>query len=98
MLWPPARTGRPRGRTHSGREAAGMSEAEELIGAGDAAVPARSPAGGDAAGALAGKTVVVTGASRGIGLEVARTMAAGGAWVGMVARGRDALAAAAAEV
>jgi NADP-dependent 3-hydroxy acid dehydrogenase YdfG len=47
---------------------------------------------------LAGKTVVVTGASRGIGLEVARLMAASGAWVGMVARGGDALSAAAAEV
>jgi len=47
---------------------------------------------------LAGKTVVVTGASRGIGLEVARLMAGAGAWVGMVARGGDALAAAAAEV
>jgi NADP-dependent 3-hydroxy acid dehydrogenase YdfG len=46
---------------------------------------------------LAGKTVVVTGASRGIGLEVARLMARAGAWVGMVARGGDALSAAAAE-
>ena len=47
---------------------------------------------------LAGKTVLVTGASRGIGLEVARQMAAAGAWVGMVARSRDALAEAAREV
>jgi len=70
-----------------------MSEGEELIGTGEG--PA-APGGGD--GALAGKTVVVTGASRGIGLEVARMMAAAGAWVGMVARSRDALAAAAAEV
>jgi len=46
---------------------------------------------------LAGKTVVVTGASRGIGLAVARMMAGAGAWVGMVARGGDALSAAAAE-
>jgi len=45
---------------------------------------------------LAGKTVVVTGASRGIGLEVARMMAEAGAWVGMVARASDALTAAAA--
>jgi NADP-dependent 3-hydroxy acid dehydrogenase YdfG len=73
-----------------------MSEGEELIGTGDASVaPLRSGAG-DAG--LAGKTVVVTGASRGIGLEVARMMSAAGAWVGMVARSRDALAAAAAEV
>lgn len=77
-----------------------MSEAEELIGAVDAAPPAAATGGGGAAGAagLAGKTVVITGASRGIGLEVARMMAAAGAWVGMVARSRDALAAAAAEV
>ncbi len=46
---------------------------------------------------LAGKTAVVTGASRGIGLAVARELARAGAWVGMVARTRDALAAAAAE-
>lgn len=46
---------------------------------------------------LAGKTAVVTGASRGIGLEVARLMARAGAWVGMVARGGEALSAAAAE-
>jgi NADP-dependent 3-hydroxy acid dehydrogenase YdfG len=76
-----------------------MSEAEELIGAVEPAPAARPTGGGDgAAGGLAGKTVVVTGASRGIGLEVARQMASAGAWVGMVARGRDALAAAAAEV
>lgn len=51
-----------------------------------------------AAGTLAGKTVVVTGASRGIGLEVARQMLAAGAWVGMVARGSEALHRAAAEL
>jgi len=70
-----------------------MSEGEELIGTGE---PPAAPGGGD--GGLGGRTVVVTGASRGIGLEVARMMAAAGAWVGMVARSRDALAAAAAEV
>ena len=77
-----------------------MSEGEELIGTGEPPPPARAPAGqGGATGdGLAGKTVVVTGASRGIGLEVARMMAAEGAWVGMVARSRDPLAAAAAEV
>jgi NADP-dependent 3-hydroxy acid dehydrogenase YdfG len=42
--------------------------------------------------------VLITGASRGIGLEVARLMANAGAWVGMVSRGGPALAAAAAEV
>jgi NAD(P)-dependent dehydrogenase (short-subunit alcohol dehydrogenase family) len=47
---------------------------------------------------LVGKTAVVTGASRGIGLEVARLLAGSGAWVGMVARSRDALAAAASDV
>jgi NAD(P)-dependent dehydrogenase (short-subunit alcohol dehydrogenase family) len=47
---------------------------------------------------LKGKTVLVTGASRGIGLAVAREMAGAGAWVGMVARGRDELARAAADV
>ncbi|HEX5725758.1 MAG TPA: SDR family oxidoreductase [Longimicrobiaceae bacterium] len=48
------------------------------------------------ADALAGKTALVTGASRGIGLAVARALAGAGAWVGMVARSPDALAAAAA--
>jgi NAD(P)-dependent dehydrogenase (short-subunit alcohol dehydrogenase family) len=47
---------------------------------------------------LAGKTALVTGASRGIGLEVARELVRAGAWVGMVARTRDALAQAAEEV
>ena len=76
-----------------------MSEGEELIGTSEAPPPARASGVPGAHGdGLAGKTVVVTGASRGIGLEVARTMAAAGAWVGMVARSRDALSAAAADV
>ncbi|HSU13232.1 SDR family oxidoreductase [Longimicrobium sp.] len=70
-----------------------MTEHEEMIGGEPA--PARGSA---PAGELAGKTVVVTGASRGIGLEVAREMVRAGAWVGMVARGSDALLRAAAEV
>ncbi|HET6230418.1 MAG TPA: SDR family oxidoreductase [Longimicrobiaceae bacterium] len=44
-----------------------------------------------------GKTVLVTGGSRGIGLAVSRALVRGGAWVGMVARTRDELARAAAE-
>ncbi|HEU0052423.1 MAG TPA: SDR family NAD(P)-dependent oxidoreductase, partial [Longimicrobium sp.] len=47
---------------------------------------------------LAGRTVVVTGASRGIGLAVARELKAAGAWVGMVARGAEALHRAAGEI
>lgn len=47
---------------------------------------------------LKGKTALVTGASRGIGLAVATKLAAAGAWVGMVARSEEALAAAAAAV
>jgi NADP-dependent 3-hydroxy acid dehydrogenase YdfG len=47
---------------------------------------------------MAGMTVVVAGASRGIGLAVARRMAQAGAWVGMVARGQEELSRAAAEV
>lgn len=46
---------------------------------------------------LAGKTALVTGASRGIGLAVARKLAQAGAWVAMVARSTDTLAAAAGE-
>ncbi|MBA2669157.1 MAG: SDR family oxidoreductase, partial [Gemmatimonadetes bacterium] len=44
-----------------------------------------------AAGTFSGMTALVTGAFRGIGLEVARGLAAGGAWVAMVARGEAAL-------
>lgn len=47
---------------------------------------------------LRGRTALVTGASRGIGLAVARALVEAGAWVGMVARGGDALARAAAGV
>jgi NADP-dependent 3-hydroxy acid dehydrogenase YdfG len=47
---------------------------------------------------LSGKTVVVTGASRGIGRAVASAFAGAGAWVAMVARGGEALRAAAEEV
>jgi NAD(P)-dependent dehydrogenase (short-subunit alcohol dehydrogenase family) len=48
-------------------------------------------------GELAGKTAVVTGASRGIGLAVARELVRAGAWVGMVARSKEPLAKAAEE-
>jgi NAD(P)-dependent dehydrogenase (short-subunit alcohol dehydrogenase family) len=41
--------------------------------------------------AFAGKTALVTGASRGIGLAVAAELARRGAWVGMVARSRSEL-------
>lgn len=44
---------------------------------------------------LRGKTALVTGASRGIGLAVARALAEAGAWVGMVARTESELARAA---
>lgn len=48
-------------------------------------------------GALAGRTALVTGGSRGIGLAVAEALAGAGMWVGMVSRG-DGLAEAAARV
>ncbi|MFZ7092354.1 SDR family oxidoreductase [Primorskyibacter sp. 2E233] len=41
---------------------------------------------------LAGKTVLITGASRGIGAEAARIFAGAGAKVALVARGADAIA------
>ncbi|MEX2570926.1 MAG: SDR family oxidoreductase [Gemmatimonadota bacterium] len=44
------------------------------------------------------RTVLVTGASKGIGLAVARALAGSGAWVGMVARSEGPLAEAATEV
>ena len=47
---------------------------------------------------LAGKTVVITGASRGIGAEAARVFAAAGANVALIARSSDAIEKLAAEI
>lgn len=47
---------------------------------------------------LQGRTALVTGASRGIGMEVARRLQGAGARVVMVARGEESLRAAAAEI
>ena len=54
--------------------------------------------GDAAAGALAGRTAVVTGASRGIGLATARRLHEAGARVVMLARGQEALSARAREL
>jgi 3-oxoacyl-[acyl-carrier protein] reductase len=40
---------------------------------------------------LGGRTAVITGASKGIGLAIARRFAAAGAEVAIIARGREAL-------
>ncbi|HEY0995571.1 MAG TPA: SDR family oxidoreductase [Gemmatimonadaceae bacterium] len=60
---------------------------------------ARAPGGhGPGEGPLAGRLAVVTGASRGIGLACARALAGAGARVAMIARGLEALEAAALSV
>ncbi|HEV2180750.1 MAG TPA: SDR family oxidoreductase [Gemmatimonadaceae bacterium] len=56
------------------------------------------PAPDAAAAVLAGRGAVVTGASRGIGLAIAHSLAQAGARVAMLARGADALAQRAAEL
>ena len=47
---------------------------------------------------MTGKTVLITGASRGIGADTARLFAAAGANVALIARGADAIAALAGEI
>ena len=47
---------------------------------------------------MSGQTVLITGASRGIGADTAHTFAAAGANVALVARSGDAISAIAAEI
>lgn len=67
-----------------------------MSGPSDAPVPTPSPTDATerpaAVRPLAGRSVLVTGASRGIGLETARLLAAAGARIALLARSADALA------
>lgn len=62
------------------------SAAERLLG-----MRPRPPRGMDVRAAVSGRLVVITGASRGIGAEVARRLALAGAHVVLIARSADAL-------
>ena len=71
-----------------------------LLGFRSGAMLRRTPrAGGDPMSRTNGsEVVVVTGASAGVGRATARAFGSGGAWIGLLARGRDGLEAACHEI
>ena len=86
-------------RSTQGRAALFREQSVRPGSAGTNTCPVSFPVGGRAEGNRAmAEVVVITGSSAGVGRATARAFGARGAWVGLLARGRDGLEAAAREV